>query len=51
MMEDLIAGRPLELEFLSGAIVRFGKALDIPTPIHERAYNALKPFAAGNARA
>ena len=50
MMEDLVAGRPLELEYLSGAVVRFGKALGIPTPVHEKAYRALAPLAAGKAR-
>jgi len=47
MLEDLEAGRPLELEYLAGAVVRFGKALGVPTPVHEKAYAALKPFAAG----
>lgn len=51
MMEDLVAGRPLELEYLSGAVVRFGKALGIPTPVHEKAYRALAPLAAGKKRA
>jgi 2-dehydropantoate 2-reductase len=50
MMEDLVAGRPLELDHLAGAVVRFGKALGVPTPIHEKAYAALKPFAAGKPR-
>jgi len=50
MMEDLVAGRPLELEYLSGAVVRFGKSLGIPTPVHEKAYRALAPFAAGKPR-
>lgn len=51
MLADLEAGRPLELEHLAGAMVRFGKALGVPTPIHEKAYMALKPFAAGKPRA
>ena len=50
MLEDLEAGRALELEFLAGAVVRFGKELGIPTPIHEKAYRVLLPFAAGNKR-
>lgn len=32
---DLIQGRPLELDWLSGAIVRHGRQLNIATPIHE----------------
>jgi 2-dehydropantoate 2-reductase len=41
MLEDMDAGRPLELDYLSGAIVRFGKALGVPTPVHEAAYRWL----------
>lgn len=47
MLEDMEAGRPLELEYLAGAVVRFGKALGVPTPIHEKAYRQLAPLAAG----
>jgi 2-dehydropantoate 2-reductase len=50
MMEDLVAGRPLELEYLSGAVVRFGKELGIPTPVHEKAYRELAPLAEGRPR-
>ncbi len=48
MLLDLEAGKPLENEWISGEIVRLGRALGVPTPIHETAYAALKPFAAGN---
>ncbi len=41
MLEDLEAGRPLELEFLSGAVVRLGAKAGVPTPIHAVAYKAL----------
>lgn len=51
MLEDLEAGRPLELEYLAGAVVRFGKELGIPTPVHEKAYRQLLPFAAGKKQA
>jgi 2-dehydropantoate 2-reductase len=44
---DLENGRPLELEYLSGAIHRFGKSLGIPTPVHSTVYAALRPFAHG----
>jgi 2-dehydropantoate 2-reductase len=47
MMEDMVAGRPLELEYLSGAVVRFGRALGVPTPVHEKAYRELAPLAGG----
>ena len=51
MLEDLRAGRPLELEYLAGAVVRFGRALGVPTPIHEKAYREFAPLAAGKKRA
>jgi len=44
---DLERGKPLELEWLSGAIHRFGQTLGIPTPVHSTVYAALRPFAAG----
>ncbi len=50
MLEDMDAGRPLELEYLSGAIVRFGKALGVPTPVHSTAYRLLSPYAAGRSK-
>lgn len=50
MLEDLEAGRPLEVEYLAGAVVRFGQALGVPTPIHAKAYRALAPLAAGTRR-
>jgi 2-dehydropantoate 2-reductase len=34
MCVDLLAGRPLELEGLSGAVERFGAVKGVPTPIH-----------------
>ncbi len=47
MLEDLEAGRPLELEFLSGAVVRLGAKAGVPTPIHEVAYKTLSMHAQG----
>lgn len=41
MLEDLEAGRPLELEFLSGTVVRLGREHAIPTPVHAMACSAL----------
>ncbi len=50
MLEDLEAGRPLELEFLSGAVVRLGGMAAVPTPIHEVAYRILSMHAHGGRR-
>ncbi len=48
MHADIMAGRPLELEALTGAVVRAGLAAGVPTPINDVIYAALKPFAAGS---
>ncbi|MCB9946454.1 MAG: 2-dehydropantoate 2-reductase [Rhodospirillaceae bacterium] len=47
MQVDLDRGRPLELPWLSGAVVRLGVELGIPTPVHEVIALALAPFADG----
>ena len=47
MLEDLEAGRRLELGFLSGSVVRLGKQVGIPTPLHQVAYAALAMHAGG----
>lgn len=47
MYHDLAKGRPMELDSLSGYIVRQGRELRVPTPIHEIAYLALKPYLDG----
>jgi len=44
-LTDLERGRPLELEWLSGAVHRLGKQAGVPTPVHSTAYAALLPFA------
>lgn len=47
MHADIMAGRPLELEALNGAVVRAGLRVGVPTPINDLIYAALKPFAQG----
>ena len=47
MHADLVAGRPMELEALNGAVVRAGEAAGVPTPINDVIYAALKPYAGG----
>ena len=44
---DLEAGRPLELEWLSGAVVRLGAEAGVDTPVHATLRAVLAPFAAG----
>jgi 2-dehydropantoate 2-reductase len=47
MHSDLMAGRPLELEALNGAVVRAGRAAGVPTPINDVIYAMLKPLENG----
>ena len=48
MLEDLERGRPLELPWLSGAVVRLGMEVGVPTPIHSFIATVLKPHASGS---
>jgi len=49
MHADLLAGRPMELEALNGAVVRAGESVGVPTPVNDVIYAALKPYAQGTA--
>jgi 2-dehydropantoate 2-reductase len=50
MLEDLDRGRPLELPWLSGAVVRMGREAGVPTPVHGFIAAVLGPHAAGSSR-
>jgi 2-dehydropantoate 2-reductase len=47
MLQDVLAGRRLELEALNGAATRLGSELGIPMPANSAIYAALKPFVNG----
>ncbi len=47
MLTDLEAGKPLELEWLNGAVVRLGAEVGLETPANAEVVEALKPFAGG----
>lgn len=47
MYHDLARGKRLELESLSGFIVRKGRELGVATPFHTMAYACLKPYRNG----
>jgi 2-dehydropantoate 2-reductase len=47
MLEDLERGRRLELPWLSGAVVRIGREVGVPTPIHGFINAVLKPYVSG----
>ncbi|MEO7233622.1 MAG: 2-dehydropantoate 2-reductase, partial [Polaromonas sp.] len=48
MHHDLMAGRPLELDGISGLISRLGRQHGIATPFHSMAYACLKPYLNGS---
>jgi 2-dehydropantoate 2-reductase len=47
MAHDILAGKPIEVEHLSGVVVRLGKESSVPTPSHTFITQALAPFADG----
>lgn len=47
MFFDLDAGKRMELDGLTGTIVRQGRALSVPTPVNRVIYAALKPYRNG----
>ncbi|MDP9343230.1 MAG: 2-dehydropantoate 2-reductase [Actinomycetota bacterium] len=44
MLRDLEWGRPLEVEALNGAVVRYGREAGVPTPENQRVLEALLPL-------
>jgi 2-dehydropantoate 2-reductase len=49
MHNDLERGSRLEVDWLSGAVVRLGAGAGVPTPVNRVIHAALKPHAAGRA--
>lgn len=47
MYHDLVAGKRIELPWLSGAVVDMGRELAVATPVHEGFCQTLKPFVDG----
>ena len=47
MYHDLARGAPLEVDGLSGHVVREGRRLGVPTPHHAALYAVLKPYRHG----
>jgi len=48
MLEDLERGRRLELPWLSGAVLRLGREVGVPTPIHGFINAVLTPYVNGS---
>lgn len=49
MYHDLVAGKPLEVEWLSGAVARMGAGAGVATPVNATVYAALKGRSRGSA--
>ena len=47
MHADFENGRPTELDALSGAVIRLGKQIGVPTPVHSFLYSVLLPHKDG----
>ncbi len=47
MLDDLNNGKPIEVNYLSGDVVRLGKLYGVPTPIHNVLNAALQPYLNG----
>ena len=47
MAHDLLAGKPIELDGLSGAVARLGGEAGVPAPTHTFIAQALAPFTDG----
>ncbi len=47
MQIDMELGRPLELDALTGAVVRLGKETGVPTPVNDTLYAVLEPYRHG----
>ena len=45
LAKDFLEGRPVELEGLTGTLVRIGHTAGVPTPINDALYSILKPWA------
>ena len=41
-LQDLDAGRHTEIDMFSGALMRMGRALGVPTPYNEYTYHMIK---------
>jgi 2-dehydropantoate 2-reductase len=42
MAQDMEKGKPTEIDFLSGELIRLGKKVGVPTPENDKVYRAIK---------
>jgi 2-dehydropantoate 2-reductase len=43
LQRDIADGKPSELEYWNGAVVRLGREVNVATPLHEYIYSCLLP--------
>ena len=43
LQRDMTDGKPSEIEFWNGSVVRQGQALGVPTPVHRFIYHSMLP--------
>ena len=48
MLQDISRAAPTEIDTISGAVVRFGQRLGIPTPVNEFLLRLIKDKEAGH---
>ena len=48
MLQDIEARRKTEVEMFAGKVIELGKRLDVPTPINQKLFNAIRKMEAGN---
>ena len=44
LQRDIVAGTPSELEYQSGAVVRYARQVGVATPVHDLIYGCLTPL-------
>lgn len=45
--QDIQRGRPLEIGYTNGAVIRLGRQYEVPTPVNERLIHAIEKIQAG----
>ena len=47
LLQDIIKGRPTEIEWLHGYVIKRGREVGVPTPTHEVLYHLVKDIEEG----
>jgi len=46
-LQNLQKGKPMEIDFLNGSVIRYGQAFGVPTPVNEKIYEVAKRIQSG----